>query len=148
MRRTLLALTLCAWAVSPTFAAAPVVADASQVAAEHLEKARKNQPPGFDDFDKIVAQPPGQMLAELRKYMRDPHKEVRDRVLWLAGWVAKKHSAPAVRQQVARLSLDVFLSDPDDYVRSSAIRGLGGGFFQRADFMGQMRQDIHRALSA
>ncbi len=153
MRRTLLALTLCAWAVSPTFAVAPVVADAAQAVApvvadaaqavaEEMEEARRHK---GSFHEKVSAASPLEVLAELRKYINDPDKRVRIRALDLAGWVShQKHTTRNVRQQAIRFFLDVASTNLDGDTRDDAVRSLTG--FSRADFTGQMRQEIYQLL--
>ncbi len=139
------ALTLCVSSAFVVVTVAPVLADAGTVVAQQIEKARRNQPADLDDLDRVQAQPPTEVLTELRKYMRDSSKGVREEVTSLARLVAWKHAARGVRQQAARLILDMLLADADNDVRLLAVNGLVR-LFLRADFSDRMRQEINQLV--
>ncbi len=135
-------LALCLLIVLTAATSTPVGADVSQAVAEHIENERRGR---GTPYDKIKAEPPAQVLAELRKYLRDPADGARLEVVGLASVVGSKHPQRGVQQQAARLVLDVALGDADYGVRDFALSRLHR-FFSHDAFKDDMRRDIHRAL--
>jgi hypothetical protein len=77
----------------------------------------------------------------VRKYLRDPDKEVRGHAAAIARMVAHRHPALEIRREAMRMNLDVMQTDPDPMLRADIAKTLAQSSL-RDDFTDEMRQEI------